>query len=123
MKYKSIKVDMDYCAEPLWVSEDGGNSPCFANGSLQEFDTVLSKGLLHGLLIYRRCWEISNWSRYMSPTQDNCDYPGDTLTTDYLYEMQRTLAAKLKEELPDVRVYVCVENECWRLVEIGGNND
>lgn len=41
MKYKSLKIDMDYCADPIWVSTLEDN-PVFANGSLVEFEGILS---------------------------------------------------------------------------------
>lgn len=119
MKYKHLKVDMDYCSDPIWVSNEE-ESPVFINGSLREFEGVLSKGLLHGLSVYQRLWESSQWPDYLTPT-DMQVWPGDDLVDNCLDEMRILLAAKLKEELPDVRVYYSDYDllDKWVLVEIG----
>lgn len=119
MKYKHLKVDMDYCADPIWVSTEE-ESPVFANGSLSEFEGVLSKGLLHGLSVYQWLWEKSQWSDFLTPT-DMKAWTGDDLIDDCLEEMRILLAAKLKEELPDVRVYYSEYDllDKWVLIEVG----
>lgn len=117
MKYKAIKVDMDYCADPIWLSDDG---EVFANGSLSEFDKVLSKNLLHGLEVYRSLWEKAHWSEYMSPTM-SFTWDGEDLVHDCLKKMQRELAAQLKKELPDMRVFYTQRDSHGKyiLVEVG----
>lgn len=120
MNYKAIKIDMDYCADPIWVSEDGVRFP---NGCISEFEGILSKALLHSLEVYRCLWEKAHWTEHLSPTDMEL-WPGSGLIFDCLGELQLELAAKLKEELPDVRVYIGVYSENsdprWQLLEIGG---
>lgn len=119
MKYKLIKVDMDYCADPLWVSEDSENL-CFANSSLSEFEEVLSKGLLHGLEVYRSLWEKSNWTKYLSPTKMEV-WPCDDITSNCLEEMRQALAERVKRELPDCRVFYPEDDllDRYILIEVG----
>lgn len=111
MKYKAIKVDMDYCADPLWVSEDGES---FLNGSLSEFEGVLSGGLFFGLKMYQQLWE--NYHTSLS-------WVGEDIIGDALEEVQIQLAVRLKEELPDVRVFYSRYDllDKWILVEISNN--
>lgn len=112
MKYTAIKIDMDYCADPVWVSEDGKS---FANGSLSEFEDVLSQGLLFGLKVYQQLWE--NYHTVLSWT-------GEDLIGEVLEEMQIQLAVRLKDELPNVRVFYSRYDllDRWVLVEISNNN-
>lgn len=123
MNYKALMVDMDYCADPIWVSEDQ-SAPYFANGSLEEFEGILSKGLLHGLKVYQSAWEAAMWSKYMSPSADDQRFPGMDLVFDMLFELVVPLAAELKEQLPQCRVfYRTYDQNTGRSVqiEIGGD--
>lgn len=118
MKYKHLKVDMDYSADPIWggVSED---RLIFANCSLSEFEPILSKELLHGLEVYRNMWDTAHWSEFMTPSM-SFEWPGEELVHDCLKEIQIHLAARLKEELPDAHVYYCQRDSSgkWTHVEI-----
>lgn len=118
MRYKAIKVDMDYCADPIWVSVDGIR---FANVSVSEFEGKLSRGLLHGLEVYRSLWEKSMWTDHLSPT-DYSAWPGDDLVDDCLAELQVKLAAQLKEELPDVQVFYSVLDSFGKSVHVEISN-
>ncbi len=114
MKYTALKIDMDYCSDPIWVSEDG---ICFANGSLCEFEDLLSKPLLHGLELYRSMWGKSLWSKYLAFDEDFA-WPGKDLVSDCIDELQIALAAKLKEELPHVKVLYGTVDKCGKFVNI-----
>lgn len=125
MNYKAIMVDMDHCADPLWVSEDA-TAPYFANGDLSEFEGVLSKGLLHGLKLYQTAWEAAMWSKYMSPDAEDHRFPGMDLVFDMLFELVVPLAAELKEQLPECRVFYRKYDENTgrgMQIEIGGEDN
>lgn len=118
MNYKALMVDMDYCADPIWVSDDPTGNGGFANGSLSEFEDILPKGLLHALTVYQRTWEIAMWSKYISPSDDDTSFPADVLVYDMLHEMVPELAANLKEVLPECRVFYRRPNETMGRLDI-----
>lgn len=123
MEYKALLVDMDYCADPIWVSEDPA-APYFANGSLEGFEGILTDGLLHGLQVYQRTWEAAMWSKYMGPDAEDHRFPSMDLVFDMLFEMVIPLAAELKAQLPECRVfYRRYDENTGRSVqlEIGGD--
>lgn len=112
MKYKHIKIDMDYCADPLWVSADGVH---FVNDSLSEYEDKLSKELMHGLILYQEIWEKSNWSKFKSPSEEFKDVGYEESLCDLIKEMEIKLAVRLKTEMPDYHIYYCKyspEREC-----------
>lgn len=112
MTYKHIKIDMDYCADPLWVSADGVH---FVNDSLSEYEDKLSKELMHGLILYQEIWEKSNWSKFKSPSDEFKDVGYEDSLEDLIKEMEIKLAVRLKTEMPDHHIYYCKyspEKEC-----------
>ncbi|HBT0444788.1 TPA: hypothetical protein MA058_003444 [Klebsiella pneumoniae] len=112
MKYQHIKIDMDYCADPLWVSVDGIH---FVNDSLSEYEDRLSKELLHGLSLYQDIWELSKWSKFKSPSDEFKDVGYEDSLEDLIKEMEIHLAVRLKTEMPDYHIYYCKyypEREC-----------
>lgn len=123
MNYKALMVDMDYCSDPIWVSEDAA-APYFANGSLEEFEGILTDGLLHGLQVYQRTWEAAMWGKYITPSTEDSRFPGMDLVFDMLFELVVQLAAELKLQLPECRVfYRKYDENTGRSVqlEIGGD--
>ncbi|QOI66622.1 hypothetical protein [Erwinia phage FBB1] len=115
--YNHLKVDMDYCADPIWVSEEPLDaSPAFMNTSLDEFD--LPKPLVHSFKLYQQLWENANWSDYIGPSDDH-KFPGSNLVYDLISEMEPILAAELKKVYPDSRVYF-TRYGSYRLIEVGG---
>lgn len=118
MKYKALMIDMDYCADPIWVSNDPDNEG-FANGCISEFENVLSKGLLQSLEVYRSLWEKAHWTEYVSPTEEELSYPCIDLVFDLLSDMVPVLANALKDEIPSCRVfYRNYEDSIASLVEV-----
>lgn len=116
--YNHLKVDMDYCADPIWVSEEPLDvSPAFMNTSLEEFD--LPKPLMHSLKLYQSLWENANWSGYIGPS-DNHDFPCSESVYELLTEMEVTLAVELKKVYPESRVYFTRYNNGYHLIEVGG---
>lgn len=105
MKYQHIKVDMDYCAYPLWCSEDG---VAFANDSLSEYKGKISVELMQALILYQNLWENYNWD-YTGNYNHNIGY--EDSVAELLEEMQIKLAVRLKEELPELRVHYSVYHE------------
>lgn len=101
MDYSEILVNMDYSSDPLWVSGNG----VWINTSLEEYEKMLSKPLLHSLEVYRRLWEADKWSRYITPNSQSQEYFGMGIVKDALEEIVPELAAQLKTELPDCRVF------------------
>ncbi|ATS93560.1 hypothetical protein P1A145kb_p160 [Pectobacterium phage DU_PP_I] len=115
MNYKHIMIDMDYCADPLWVSEDGC---CFANGDLCEFEKVLPAGTMHSLAMYQDLWEKTHWTKYLGPSGEYRSYPGEDLAYGFIREMPPVIAAAVKESLPDHHIYYrCPETRAP--VEVG----
>ena len=86
MKYQHIKIDMDYCADPLWVSVDGIH---FVNDSLSEYEDRLSKELLHGLSLYQDIWELSKWSKFKSPSDEFKDVGYEDSLEDLIKEIKK----------------------------------
>lgn len=115
--YNHLKVDMDYCADPIWVSNDPlDSSPAFCNGSLEEFD--LPASLMHSFKLYQQLWENANWSSHIGPS-DSHNFPACELVYDLISEMEPILAAELKKVYPDSRVYFSLYGG-YRLIEVGG---
>lgn len=106
--YPVIRVDMDYCADPLWgsASRDGG----FCNLCLEDFKSVLSKELMHSLLYYKRSWESLHSSQYIDMLEDYESPFLDGLHANLL-KVQIEISKQLKREMPDKIVYFFCINE------------
>ena len=94
MKDKHIRVDMDFCADPIWESEDGKN---FVNGDIEDFIDLISESLFNELVLYQDLWE--NYHSY------EWSYGTKILDIDFP-AWEKSLAESLSQELPgDYSVY------------------
>lgn len=106
--YPVIRVDMDYCADPLWGSADKKSG--FCNLCLEDFEKVLSKDLMHSLVYYRRSWETLHSSKYLTVFEDHESSFLKGLHIN-LIKAQIEIAKQLKREMPDKVICFAVQNE------------
>lgn len=94
MEHKHIRVDMDFCADPIWESGDGKS---FVNGDIGDYVDLISESLFNELILYQDLWENyhSNGWRYGTKILD-IDFPA----------WEKSLAKSLSQEFPgDYSVY------------------
>lgn len=103
--YPFIRIDMDYCADPLWGAQSADSG--FVNLSLEEFKPLLSKDLMHLLSYYQHSWEYFNSSKYMSISEEFEDKKLLKSLTMNLLKLQVEAAKKFKQEMVNTRVYFC----------------
>lgn len=98
IRYKHIRVDMDYCSDPIWVSEDGKR---FFNGDVEDLIDIVSENLISNLLLYQDLWDTIHWKLR------KCDkkQKGKFDIIDF-QAWEKSLAERLSQELPgDYSVY------------------
>lgn len=106
--YPVIRVDMDYCSDPLWGSADKKSG--FCNLSLEDFEKVLSKELMHSLAYYQHSWEMLHSSKYLSVFEDHESSFLKGLHVNLL-KAQIEITKQLKREMPDKVICFAVMND------------
>lgn len=99
-----VCVEMDYSADPLWLGSEDSDDIFFINDSLDEYNNLLSTGLLHSLKLFQCTWEHFHCSKYKSVFDFNT-FPGAFSTKEYLNTLIFLCAAQIKKEHPDWRVF------------------
>lgn len=91
----TIRIDKDYCSEPLWVQQEAGEN-YFCNGYLPDFKEILSESLYADLEQYSVLWENTFW--YLLHNEDNKIPYGKTFEL-----LAKSLAIRCAEEVPDIK--------------------
>lgn len=91
-----VRVDKDYCSDPVWVIEEG--ELFYVNGHLPDFKDILSEELMKDLESYSELWETYFWDY-------PCNKPTQKMATGAeCFEMlAKSLAFRCKLEAPHIQ--------------------
>lgn len=103
---KSIRIDMDYCADPIWCEMKGG---VYANSDKDFYP--FPKDVLHLLECYQNLWEDVMSTKYLDIGETFEDEVIGTELYNILQTMETLAASKIKrwclDNEWDMKVYVC----------------
>ena len=88
-----VRVDKDYCSDPVWICEDG--EEYFTNGDLDDFNGKLSYALISMLKAYSDAWEKVYWRNDLS-AKDLSDF------SIIFEDLSSYLAKQCKKQLPEI---------------------
>lgn len=92
-----LKVDMDYCADPIWISENLGET--WINDDLIQYQDKMSEELYKLFILYRDNWEDDLWS----VTSD--DLVSSIQRFNNIDAVSIIIAEQLQKEWPDCHIY------------------
>lgn len=92
-----IKVDMDYCVDPLWISNDEGGH--WVNDHLPQYQDCISTELYELLLKYQHYWECDLWQI----DTDMIDKEITRISNSDVFSIY--LAERLQKEWPECQIY------------------
>lgn len=92
----NFKVDMDYCADPIWISTDGIH---WVNDDLSQYKDVMSSELYDLMRIWQDQWERDLWRK----DTDQIDAGIEFIENSNVFSVY--LAERLKQEWPKCNIF------------------
>lgn len=93
-----VRIDKDYCSDPVWVMEEGESF--YANGYLPDFKDILSEELMKDLESYSELWESYFWKLSQDDTYKSEAEEVGIEAFDFL---AKSLAFRCKSEAPQIQ--------------------
>lgn len=92
-----VRIDKDYCSDPVWVLEEG--EQFYINGHLPDLEDILSDDLMKDLESYSELWEDYSWGVYFSENTTTKDTAG----SEAFELLAKSLAFRCKAEAPHIQ--------------------
>lgn len=114
MIYKFLRIDMDYCSDPLWGKINPESS--YINLGLDDYKQYLSKNTLSVLKWYTYLWEWYNWGGLSDEDAPSCYIEYDL--SNAISDIQIVAAKLVKNDLPDYNVCYNIYREKYIDIEL-----
>ena len=116
--YKYIRIDMDYCATPVWVSKD--IEGVFINGDFENIPNIPIT-LKHALSCYQNLWEDVHSGKYwncfdLDTEESDWEMPEMKVMTYTLEMLAHKLATEVKKYHPEKRVFIWCNNDNYEIL-------